>query len=202
MNHNGVDGVVECTGHVYGDDCPGVVNTVYGRSEGHCNVVTSPYGVFNTKCVDEPNQLLSENDRPFLNPGLHEGREGDPSLNRCWEVEEGTDQIEDVQGRLKTCLSFWEKELEPTPWIIRKGYKLPLHPVPNQFCKPNQQSALTNVEFVNEALSELEHNQCIKQVDHQPHVCIPLSVVDNGRGRFRLVINLRYLNQFLWQDKF
>ena len=55
---------------------------------------------------------------------------------------------------------------------------------------------------MDEALSELEHNRCIKQVNHQPRVCSPLSVVDNGRGKFHLVINLRYLNQFLWQDKF
>lgn len=26
--------------------------------------------------------------------------------------------------------------------------------------------------------------------------------MDNGRGKLRLVINLRYLNQFLWKDKF
>ena len=158
---------------MYGDDCLGVINTVYESSEGHC------------KCVDEPDQLPSkvpsENDSPLPNPGLHEGREWDPSLNRCWEVEEGTDQIEDVQGRLKTCLPFWEKELEPAPWIIsciREGYKLPLHSIPNQFCKPNQHSALANAEFVDEALSELEHNRCIKQVNHQPHVCSPLSVVE------------------------
>ena len=50
--------------------------------------------------------------------------------------------------------------------------------------------------------SELECNRCIQQVDHQPHICSPLSVVDNGRGKLRLVINLRYLNQYLWQDKF
>ena len=64
------------------------------------------------------NAQPTENARPVANPGLHEGREWDPSLNRCWEVEEGTDQIVDVQGRLKTCLPFWEKELEPAPCII------------------------------------------------------------------------------------
>jgi len=33
-------------------------------------------------------------------------------------------------------------------------------------------------------------------------VCSPLSVVENSTGKLRLVINLRYLNQFLWLDKF
>ena len=33
-------------------------------------------------------------------------------------------------------------------------------------------------------------------------MCSSLSVVENSTGKFRLVINLRYLNQFLWLDKF
>ena len=89
---------------------------------------------------------------------------------------------EDVQGSLNSYLSFWEKELDPAPWIlscIREGYKLPLLSVLDQFCKPNQQPALSNPYFVNEALSELENNWCI-EVDYQPHICSPLSVVDNG----------------------
>jgi len=30
----------------------------------------------------------------------------------------------------------------------------------------------------------------------------PTFVVENGKGKLHLVINLRYLNQFLWKDKF
>ena len=108
--------------------------------------------------------------------------EGDQLLSRCWELEEGTGQIEDVQGRLKSCLSFWKKELDPAPWIlscIEEGYKLPLRLVPDKFCKANQQSALSNAKFVNEALTTLEHNWCIQRVTHQPHICSPLSAVDS-----------------------
>ena len=36
----------------------------------------------------------------------------------------------------------------------------------------------------------------------RPHICSPLSVVINDRGKKRLVLNLRYLNQYLWKDKF
>ena len=31
-----------------------------------------------------------------------------------------------VQGRLRQSLDFWEEVLQPAPWIIREGYKLPL----------------------------------------------------------------------------
>ena len=40
------------------------------------------------------------------------------------------------------------------------------------------------------------------KVAEKPHVCSPLSVVSNRIGKKRLVLNLRYLNQFLLKDKF
>jgi len=208
LNHSCEDSVND---YVCGNDSQGVVNTVSVRSEGYHTRASRSCEVFNTNCVNEAEQGVVKDFKDNVTASLvgplalHEEEEGDPLLIRCWEVEEGANQIEDVQGRLKSCLSFWEKELDPAPWIlscIRDGYKLPLRSVPDQFCKPNQQSALSNAAFVSEALSELENNRCIQQVDHQPHVCSPLSVVENGRGKLRLVINLRYLNQFLWQDKF
>ena len=121
--------------------------------------------------------------------------------------EQGEVQVADVQGRLKKCLSFWEDELDPAPWIIsclREGYKLPLRSLPHRYCKPNQQSALDHGDFVSQALEELERNRCIIKVQEPPHVCSPLSVASNRLGKLRLVLNLRYLNKFkfLWVDKF
>jgi len=189
------------------------VNTVCVKSKGQSEVNNKSEGVFNTSSEDdsdvidactkynEPNKLSDS----IRDPLVHEIAEWDPSLDRCWEVEEGMEQIEDVQGRLKVHLPFWEQKLKPVPWIlscIRDGYKLPLRSVPSRFCKPNQQSAIENPQFVTKALLELERNRCIKEVSQQPNVCSPLSVVDNGRGKLGPVINLRYLNQFLWQDKF
>jgi len=89
-----------------------------------------------------------------------------------------------------------QQNLEPAPWIlycISHDYKLPLKAVPGSFVKKNQDSALQNQEFVAEAIRELEANRYIEKLDGQPHTCSPLSVVDNGKGKFRLVINLRYL---------
>jgi len=67
--------------------------------------------VFKTSCVDGPGPGIS-------NKAMHDEGVGDSLLIRCWELEEGTGQIEDVQGRLKSCLAFWEKELDPAPWIV------------------------------------------------------------------------------------
>ena len=51
-------------------------------------------------------------------------------------------------------------------------------------------------------MEELQELRCIKEVDRQPYVCSPLSVVINDSGKKRLVINLPYLNRYLWKEKF
>ena len=40
------------------------------------------------------------------------------------------------------------------------------------------------------------------RVIEKPYICSPLTVVENAEGKLRLVLNLRYLNQFLSQVKF
>ena len=40
------------------------------------------------------------------------------------------------------------------------------------------------------------------EVPEPPHVCSPMSVVENSVGKKRLVVNLRHLNRFLWKQKF
>ena len=124
-----------------------------------------------------------------------------------WEIEQGESrpQVSDVQGRLSNCLKFWEEALDPAPWIIScisEGYKLPFRTLPNKYSRPNQKSALDNKEFVLDAIQELEKNRCITRVFDPPYICSPLSVVSNSSGKLRLVLNLRYLNQFLWLDRF
>ena len=127
------------------------------------------------------------------------------ALTTFWEIEEGQTQVTDVQGRLGKSLKFWEDTLDPAPWIIscvKEGYKLPLHSIPDHYHKPNQQSALRHQQFVQQAIQELEQNRCVVKVQEVPHICSPLSVVANTQGKLRLVLNLRYLNQFLWTDRF
>ena len=118
-------------------------------------------------------------------------------------MEQG--QVIDVQGKLRAHLRFWENILQPAPWIIsciKDGYKLPLHSIPQPYIQPNQASASANREFVTQAISDLVQNRCVVKVSSQPHVCSPLSVVSNSMSKQRLVINLRYLNGYLWKDKF
>ena len=66
----------------------------------------------------------------------------------------------------------------------------------------NHHSAIDNASFVEASIAELLRDRCIVEGDDCPTVCIPLQVVSSARGKRRLVIDLRYVNQFLWKDKF
>ena len=125
--------------------------------------------------------------------------------SRFWELEQGGGQIQDVQGRLKSGLAFWQDVLgAPRPVIewIEGGYKLPLLSLPPPFYKENHKSALINTEFIDNSISELLESRCIHIVTGRPHICSPLSVVTNREGKKRLVLNLRFLNNFLFKERF
>jgi len=87
-------------------------------------------------------------------------------------------------------------------WLYHGGLQIAPWKLSEALHQENQDSVLKNVDFVAEAIKELEANWCVERVDKQPHICSPLSVVENGKGKCCLVINLWYLNQSLWKDKF
>ena len=124
---------------------------------------------------------------------------------RCWEAQEGDDGIGSVRGRLGACISYWEKVLCAPPWVLetlRNGYVLPFYSEPAPYARPNQHSAQVEVEFVSKAVAELLNGGYIEKVSELPVVCSPLSVVTNGVGKKRLVVNLRHVNRSLWKQKF
>ncbi len=65
----------------------------------------------------------------------------------------------------------------------------------------NQSSAFKHEEFVSQAVLELTQNWCVRQSLDTPAVCSPLLVVKGRTGKKRLVLNLKYVNRFLWKDK-
>ena len=125
-----------------------------------------------------------------------------------WEEnvhETGVQSVVSVKGRLKERINFWRKELEAPEFVlsvIENGYVLPLKSLPVKFAQCNHSSALNNVSFVDQSVSELFKSGAIREVATLPHICSPLSVVENSKGKKRLVINLRHLNKYLWKEKF
>ena len=110
-----------------------------------------------------------------------------------------------VKGRLKEHILFWREELvapQPVLSIIESGYVLPLKSEPPVWSQKNQPSAKLKSEFVQTSINELLADGCVRQVEQKPHICSPLSVVESSSGKQRLVVNLRYLNRFLWKQQF
>ena len=110
-----------------------------------------------------------------------------------------------VKGSLRHHVTYWANQLRAPSLviaIIKEGYRLPLFRVPPRYNRPNDPSTFQNVTFVTDSVRELLASQRIKAVQALPHVCSPLLVVVNESGKKRLVINLRFLNQYLLRQKF
>ena len=110
-----------------------------------------------------------------------------------------------VKGRLKERVLFLKEQLvapQSVLSVIESGYALPLKSEPPMRSQKNQPSAYLKSEFVQTSIDELLVGGCIKLRELKPHICSPLSVVANSTGKLRLVVNLRYLNKYLWKQKF
>ena len=137
-------------------------------------------------------------------------KEGDTcneiGVGRFWEAEACVPTAqESVQGKLRQNLAFWKDVLQAPPPVvdcIENGYRLPLKFLPPPHSQSNHKSAELHHEFVDEAIQKLVQDCCVIKVDQKPHLCSPLSVVSNSSNKLRLVLNLRYLNQFLYMQHF
>ena len=138
-------------------------------------------------------------------------REGWPlefeaEASEVFEGLEPLNKLSCVKGRLRERYEYWNSVLhapEPILSIVKEGYFLPLVHEPAPFYRPNHCSVNVHESFVTDAVSELLLQQCVRTVSGRPHICSPLLVVVNqNSGKKRLVISLRYLNLFLWKDKF
>lgn len=108
-------------------------------------------------------------------------------------------------GRLRKNLKFWQEVLKAPDTVleyIQNGYCLPFRFLPPSHNQCNSKSTETHQKFVDEAVLSLLTNRCIRRVEAEPWLCSPLLVVSNSTGKLRLVLNLRYVNQFLHVTKF
>ena len=87
--------------------------------------------------------------------------------------------------------------------VISEGYKLPLlHTPPRSFTK-NNLSATNNSVFVTEsAILDLLASGRISEFSKDSlHVINPLSVSTQSPGKRRLILDLRFVNQFILKQK-
>ena len=124
-------------------------------------------------------------------------------VKQDWEYEKTVDTVS-VQGNLTENVKFWEVLQAPsyTVDVIQSGYVMPFTSLPTKFCKSNQRTALANAQFVEQAIDQLLDDGWVREVNEQPWVCSPLSVVEGSMDKKRLVLDLRHVNMYLHKQKF
>lgn len=78
---------------------------------------------------------------------------------------------------------------------------MPFLQIPPAFTSRNNKSALDHSEFVNDAILELLNTARVMELYKPPHVVNPLSVSIQPNGKKRLILDLRYINNFLIKRK-
>ena len=127
----------------------------------------------------------------------------DENRLRNWEYPYHTDASR-VKDSLKSNYTFWENILKPSSFVsnvIRFGYILQFHHPSPPFTARNNQSSILNAEFVDSAVSKLLSDGLIRQVESVPYCCNPLTVAHSA-GKYRLVLDLRHVNQYVKLKKF
>ena len=109
-----------------------------------------------------------------------------------------------VKGRLKAHVQFWERINAPSfiTECIREGYKIPLYLTPPTAEFKNNSSALKHSDFVQSAILELVTSGRVCRVSKfYLRVINPLSVSVQSCGKKRLILDLRYVNQYIFKQK-
>ena len=108
-----------------------------------------------------------------------------------------------VKGSLNRNKNWWIKNAGDQ-WIVEtvlNGYTLPFVTKPDSVHLKNNKSAIDNMDFVKEAVSELLASGRIIEATEKPYVINPLTVAINDSGKRRLVLDLRHINIHLWKNK-
>ncbi|XP_068223977.1 uncharacterized protein [Palaemon carinicauda] len=115
-----------------------------------------------------------------------------------FEYESGRKQII-VKGRLRDNLKLW-KDIGSSNFIIdiiENGYRLPFYSKPQSAQLDNNLSAKKEPIFVEEAISNLLDRGLVEKCIEPPYIVNPLTVSIQAKGKKRLILDLRIVNQHM-----
>ncbi|GAQ93302.1 reverse transcriptase [Klebsormidium nitens] len=111
-----------------------------------------------------------------------------------------------LRHRLRQRVQFWESFVKSSfvMGILLTGYMLPWISAPpsEPHRQPNHPSAFEHADFVSDAIKTLRATGTILPVSDPPFLVSPLGVVPKAENKLRLILDLRFLNQFLQVPKF
>ena len=130
------------------------------------------------------------------------GYDPDFFANNYFEYEQGNSEPI-VKGRLRASFQFW-KDIGASSSVlnvIQIGYQLLFIETPQKESFKNNKSAISYSSFVSEAILDLLNKGLVVECFHVPHIVNPLSVSVQSSGKLCLILDLRFVNQFLWKEK-
>ena len=124
-------------------------------------------------------------------------------LSDVFDFEKSSESCLFKVGSLRDHVDFWSNSIRASDFIINsivEGYRIPFLDLPENFIIPNRSSAFKSKDFVYEAISELIERGCVQEVLNPPKFINPLHVVQQSGGKCRLILDLSYLNKFIWKQ--
>ena len=108
-----------------------------------------------------------------------------------------------VKGSLRENLEHWH-HIGANPSVIdtiENGYKIPFFTTLISIFFQNNQSALQNANFLTCTVKELLKCGRIKETKAPPYIVSLLTVAKNSHNKPRLILDLQYVNSFVFKDK-
>ena len=107
-------------------------------------------------------------------------------------------------ANLETCFEFWKK-INANSYIldwITRGVELPFNSIPEQFEHSNRSFTAAETAFIDNEIETLLKTKCITKCVNRPTCVSGISTVPKKDGGFRLIVDLRGVNNHLKPPKF
>ena len=80
------------------------------------------------------------------------------------------------------------------------GYTIPFLKIPRRAVLRNNAAAYENAEFVATEIAGLVDRGVVIKTPYVPRVVNPLTVSENHEGKLRLILDLRFINEYISKD--
>jgi len=101
-------------------------------------------------------------------------------------------------------IDHWKQIGAPSNVInwLENGVLIPFDQEPQSFYLPNRKFGFTKGEFIADEIASLLKSGAIREVNEPPTCISPISCVPKKGGKFRLIVDLRIINQSCVVPKF
>ena len=120
-----------------------------------------------------------------------------------FDIDSHNSDFDNVKGSLRKNLEHWH-HIGANPFVIdtiENGYKIPFFTNPISKFLQNNQSAIQNANFVTCTMKELLKSGRIKETRAPTYIVSPFTVTKSSHNKPRLILDLRYVNSFVYKDK-